>query len=184
VPEYSIATYRHKSAYIKSASRSHRTPSATLIALPDVDRVVRSHVMRNKVVETHPHTFRSRILHTGTLYPPLSPTLASVNNTHRRHIFTSACCQPHVSAQREKVRASLRRVCPRIFSDSRPTPLTVSLNYTATTNSTASVRIANTVLLEDSFRRCLTATANFFFLSPTHRDGGHQVCAPGYRYVY
>ena len=66
----------------------------------------------------HSHTFRSRILHTGTLYPPLPPTLASVNtyspppHLHFR-LLASRTCQPSAS----KVRASLRRVCPGNFQD-------------------------------------------------------------------
>ena len=132
-------TYRHKCACVIPVIRSRCSAPSTWIPSPDVDRVVRSHVDENKVVETHPHrtafprnssdrnppqngshihshTFRSRILHTGTLYPPLPPTLASVNtyspppHLHFR-LLASRTCQPSAS----KVRASLRRVCPRIF---------------------------------------------------------------------
>jgi hypothetical protein len=152
-----IATYRHKSAYIESVSRSHRTPSATSIALPDVNRVIRSHVMRKQGYRNppaphrsparllsqthshiHSHTFRSRILHTGTtLYPPLFPYISV-----RQYLLTAAtsslppACQPHVSAQREQS-ASLSAA--RVSSNFSPTLAQhhsqLSLNYTRDDNT-------------------------------------------------
>lgn len=87
----------------------HRFPARLLSPKPTIHTTNGSHI--------HSHIFRSRILHTGTtLYPPLPPTLASVNNysppphLHFR-LLASRTCQPSAS----KVRASLRRVCPRIF---------------------------------------------------------------------
>ena len=158
----------------------HRFPARLLSPKPTIHTTNGSHI--------HSHTFRSRILHTGTLYLLSPPTLAPIYLTAASSpppssLPPAACtCQP--LAQKS---ASLpaARVFPGFFSTPRPTPLTGEPYNTANDITALASVTANTVL-EGSFRSCLTATANYFFLSffGFDRDGGHQVCAPGYRDVY
>lgn len=135
----------------------------------------------------HSHTFPSRILHTGTLYPPLPPTLAPIVYPHRRHIFTSACCCPHVSAQRAKSASlSAARVFPAIvfFNHTRPTPLTAGRASPLGDDNTTIAGLAPELpilgrlifflSLPDRYCQLILSIS----LSVFDRDGRHQVCAP------
>ena len=104
VPGCSIARYRHESGRNISLTRSHRPASSTSIPSSDVAALLlhmsktrlqkptrtaplsRSTPLPKPTTHTtngshiHSHTFRSRILHTGTLYLLSPPT--SVSYTH------------------------------------------------------------------------------------------------------
>lgn len=194
-------TYRHKCACVIPVIRSRCSAPSTWIPSPDVDRVVRSHVDENKVIETHPHrtafprnssdrnppqngshihshTFRSRILHTGTLYLLSPPTLASIYSPPP-HLHFRLLPTARVSPARKSASLSAARVSWNFFNTSPNT-----------THSEPQLHATTTVLASELptlywkiLSRCLTAIANKFFFV-FDRDGGHQVCALRYRYVY
>lgn len=142
---------RHKRACVVPVIRSHCSSPSTWIPSPDVDRVVRSHVDENKVVETHPHrtalprnssdrnppqngshihshTFRSRILHTGTLYLLCPPTLASIYSPPP-HLHFRLLPTARVSPARKSASLSAARVSWNFFNTSpNTTHAAVSLN--------------------------------------------------------
>lgn len=154
----------------------HRFPARLLSPKPTIHTTNGSHI--------HSHTFRSRILHTGTLYLLSPPTLASIYLTAASSpppssLPPAACtCQPPAQ---KSASLSAARVFPGIFSPPRPTPLTGE-PYNTANDITA---LASGI--------CQHCTGRFFSPLPDrycqhflflNRDGGHQVCAPGYRYVY
>lgn len=194
-------TYRHKCARVIPVIRSHCSAPSTWIPSPDVDRVVRSHVDENKVIETHPH--RTAFPRNSLRYKPTTKRIPyplphiSISNPAYRHplpsfppyisvnILTAATsslppaayctCQPSA----RKVRASLRRVCSWNFFNTSPNTVhhtTHSEPQLLVTTNSLSVGIANTGRFF-SLRRCLTATANFSFLRLRWRWKASSVCS-------
>ena len=152
-------TYRHKCACVIPVIRSRCSAPSTWIPSPDVDRVVRSHVDENKVVETHPHRtalpLDSSPKPTNKRIPYPLPHISISNPAYRhplpssspyisvrQYLLTAAtsslppACQPHVSAQR-KQSASLSAA--RVSSNFSPTLAQhhsqLSLNYTRDDNT-------------------------------------------------
>lgn len=192
-------TCRHKCACVIPVIRSHCSAPSTWIPSPDVDRVVRSHVDENKVVETHPH--RTALPRNSLRYKPTTKRIPyplphiSISNPAYRHPLPSF--PPYISVN--ILTAATSSLPPAAYCTCQPSarkcePLCGACvleffqnlaqhhsrgsesQLLVTTNS-FSVGIANTVL-EDSFFRCrLTATANLFFLRLRSRWRASSVCS-------
>jgi len=128
----------------------------------------------------------------GTLYTPLSPySSANSLSSPPPHLHFRLLLPARVSPAREKCEPLCGACVPAIFFNHSigPTPLTAVRASPPGDDKTTIAALASELPILGRFwftslpdRYCQLISS--LSLSVLDRDGGHQVCAPGYRYVH